>query len=176
MKTLLTAEDLEQMPDDDLLHELDEGELVTLTFASWGHGDIQQRLIGAIRDYLKANPVGRVLPNVGFVLHRNPDTLRAPGVAFVRSGRELGPRHKAAELAPDLAVEIISPSERAGQIRRKVEQYLAAGTRTVWVIYPESRNVDVYQAGGFRVLSESGTLEEPDLLPGFSMPVRELFE
>ena len=175
-KTLLTLEQFERLPDDDVRHELDEGELLTLSPALRRHGRLQVTISSLLDAFVRANSLGEIVVEVGFVLSRHPATVRAPDIAFIRSGRpptatrfEDGP--------PDLAVEIVSPSDTASDMIRKVNQYLRAGARAVWVVYPEVKQVHVFEpAGAIRVLEADQILSAPGLLPGFSVPVRVLFE
>jgi Uma2 family endonuclease len=79
--------------------------------------------------------------------------------------------------APDLAVEIFSPSDSVRQLMRKVKQYFAAGTHTVWIVYPESQEMQILEStGADRLLQGGDPVEAPDLLPGFSVPLRQFFE
>ena len=114
----------------------------------------------------------------GFIIERDPDTVRAPDAAFVSKER-LPPGEAQAgflEMAPDLAVEVISPSDTASYVQAKVEQWLAAGTRLVWVIYPDSRSVTVYHSTGEgEVLSTDDTLDGAPVFEDLSVPVQDLF-
>jgi Uma2 family endonuclease len=104
--------------------------------------------------------------------------LRAPDVAFLRADRctQEGPDDYL-KGAPDLAVEVVSPSDTARYITRKVAQYLRHGGHTVWVVYPEAEEVHVFEASGsHRVLRAGQLLEAPELLPGFSVPLERLFQ
>lgn len=176
---LLKAEDLYDIEDDDYRYELDRGVLVRMTPPGGRHGEIDSEIIWHIRNYLAQHPIGRVFGEVGFILARDPDVVRAPDVAFVRADR-LPPeeeRDKFFPFAPDLAVEILSPSDRAGMVHDKVMDYLDAGTRLVWVVAPRRRTVTVYQPGGAaRVLREDDELDGGDVLPGFRLPVAALFQ
>lgn len=177
-KTLLTADELELMPDDDSAQiELDEGELIKMPPAGEDHGYYGAEITGILRDYVKRHKLGRIyVADTGFRLRS--DTVRAPDVAFVRRERVESLRSKGfAKGVPDLAVEIFSPSDNVRQLMRKVKQYFAAGCHTVWIVYPERHEVNVLEAtGADRLLTVSDTLEAPDLLPGFSVSVAALFE
>ena len=176
-KTLLTADDLEQMPDDDMLHELDEGELITMPPASMDHGSQGVEIGRVLKNYVKKHGLGRVYAaDTGFRL--NDDTVRSPDVAFVRQDRVATVHRRGfGKGAPDLAVEILSPSDSIRQLIRKVRQYLAAGCHTVWVLHSERKEVDVYEkSGADRTLRAEDRLEAPELLPGFSILVGDLFE
>ena len=173
-QTLLTVEQFAALPDDGLKHELDEGELLSMPPSQLRHGRCLVKLAHLLLGFVESNSLGLVAADAGFQL--SGDTLRAPDIAFI--GKE-----RAATLdiegrphgAPDLAVEIVSPSDTASDLLRKVRQYLQAGARSVWVVYPEEREVHIHQAGGIRILRDADTLSEPDLLPGFSTPVNAIF-
>src|SRR5262245_44588041 len=133
-KTLLTADDLEQMPDDDSVQiELDEGELITMPPAGESHGHFEVGLAARLYNFVTERSLGRVYGgDTGFRLSDN--TVRSPDVAFVRKDRVAALRNKGfAKGAPDLAVEIFSPSDSMRQLIRKVRQYLGSGAHTVWV-------------------------------------------
>jgi Uma2 family endonuclease len=177
-KTLLTADELERMPDDDSVQiELDEGELITMRPAGEEHCNLEVETVFELKKFVKENDLGRVYAgDMGFRLSR--DTVRSPDVAFVRKERVEAIRGQGfAKGAPDLAVEIFSPSDSLRQLKRKVKQYLAAGCHAVWVFYPKRKAVDVYEASGvIRTVSGNEVLEAPELLPGFSVTVAGLFE
>ncbi len=174
-KTLLTVQDFERLPDDDLHHELDEGELLSMPPASDEHGDVSAELVRVLRNFAKEHALGRVYTaEASFVL--SPETVRVPDVAFVRKERA-AIRRAFFQGAPDLAVEVFSPTDSVPQLMRKVRQYLDAGCHTVWIVYPETREVHVIERGGEdRILGPADTLDAPELLPGFSVPVGALFE
>lgn len=175
VKTLMTRAEFERLPDDGQRHELDHGELVSMPPASDEHGDVCAEIVRVLRNFAKAHSLGRVYAGeTGFLLA--PDTVRVPDVAFVKQPRaEL--RRSFFPGAPDLAVEVYSPSESIPQLMRKVRQYLQAGCRLVWVVYPDERRVHVLgSAGEDQILSSGDVLEAPDLLPGFAAPIDSLFE
>jgi Uma2 family endonuclease len=172
-KTLLTLEQFERLPDDGMRHELDEGELICLPPTIGMHGRVLTETVFILRKFVDRS-VGLVLTDTGFRL--TPDTVRAPDVSFIRAHRasslDLSRRF---DCAPDLAVEIISPSETASEIAHKVEQYLHAGA-VVWVLYPDLRTVHVFESSkNARILEGEDMLEAPGVLPGFSVPIAELF-
>jgi Uma2 family endonuclease len=177
-KTLLTADELERMPDDDSVRtELDEGELITMPPTGLDHGYYETGIASILHDYVKRHRLGRVYcGEPGFRLGN--DTVRAPDVAFIRKERLEALSAKGfAKGAPDLAVEIFSPSDSIRQLMRKIKQYFAAGCHTVWIVYPDQREVHVLDAAGAdRLLTIGDTLDAPELLPGFSVPVAEFFE
>lgn len=177
-KTILTLEQFLQLPEDDLFHELDEGELLTMSPTKRRRGEVQWKLSALLAKYLENNPVCSAYPaETGFLLDRDPPIVRSPDIALVRAGRpHLGEADEFIQGAPDLAIEVISPSDAASSLLRKVKQYLRAGCQAVWVVYPEEQEVHVHQSRGVRVLQRDQSLEAPELLPGFSVAVRTLFE
>jgi Uma2 family endonuclease len=178
---LLTAEELLQLPTGiGQRYELVRGEIKTTPPAGYEHGDLALALGARLRTFVQQKGLGRVVgAETGFILRRNPDTVRAPDVAFVSRAREaaVGKVKGFFPGAPDLAVEVISPSEGAQDIDRKVEEYFDAGTQQVWIIFPETRRVVVYRSPHESVrYGTTGVIEGGDLLPGFACPGAELFE
>ena len=173
--TLLSLADYAALPRD-ARFELVEGELKELTFPRWDHSQIQFNLALILGVYLKANPIGRAGTEFGFVLSRDPDTLRGPDVYFIRNER-LGLIEGGSwmEGAPDLAIEILSPSNRRRDVHDKIAQYFRAGAQLVWVVDPDTRTVHVHHADG-RTQAEAESLDAPDLLPGLKVSVREIFD
>ncbi len=176
-KRLLTAEDLWQMPRNGRRYELVRGELVEMTPVGPRHGRIAVRLARRLDEFVEAHQLGAVMVETGFCLECQPDTVRAPDVSFL-SVKRLPPESHEGFVpgAPDLAVEIISPSERDADVQEKVMDYLTHGARLVWVVRPHQHTVTVYRADGTaRVLRETDTLEGEDVIPGFALPVKVLF-
>ena len=177
-KTLMSVEEFDRLQEpDELSYELDEGELVVMTKPRPLHNRIVLRLTSALVRYLETHPVGEVFnPDNLFVL--GPKTKRAPDVSFLRAARarQIDPN---ADIpgAPDLAVEVLSPTDTVAAVRRKIRQYFGAGAQCVWVVYPETRAVEVWRdvAKPQVVLQETDLLEAPDLLPGFSVRIGALF-
>jgi Uma2 family endonuclease len=135
--------------------------------------------VGALlNEHVKRLGLGTVLVEAGYVLRRMPDTVRGPDISFVSNSRV--PRDQIPETfipgAPDLAVEIISPRSRWSEVEERVADYLAGGARLVWLVDPRERRVIVrYPDRPPAVLMGSGTLEGEDVLPGFTLPMAELF-
>lgn len=175
-RTLITVAEFEKLPDDGNLHELDEGELIVMPPPQPRHGMIQAATAEALRQAARAAGNGIVLTECGFRLA--PEVVQAPDIAFIREERraELD-LDRYVEFGPDLAVEILSPDDNAARLQRKIVNYFAAGTMSVWVIDPAVVTVTVYEASGrFRTLNATAQLDAPELLPGFSVPVSSLFE
>jgi Uma2 family endonuclease len=180
MKTasVLTAADVERMSLPGKQVELVRGRLVIHEPPGTRHGAIAATLGYHLSDYVRRQGLGVVLAqDTGFQITSDPDTVRAPDVAFV--GRERANRIPArgyAELAPDLLAEILSPDDAPAEVLAKVAEWLAAGTKLVWLVDPQRSEVRVYRRdGGLSVLGESDALDGEDVLPGFACPLRYVF-
>jgi len=175
----MSADELLALPDDNRRHELVAGLDVSEPPASFRHGDIAAEVFTRLSEYVRPRDLGRVVSTeTGFLLARNPDTVRAPDVAFVsRSSIErAGAVRGYFPGAPDLAVEVLSPSERPADVHAKIGDYLAAGSRLVWVIDPASRQVRVHRSLlQPSILDETAMLVGDEVLPGFSVRVGRLF-
>lgn len=175
---LMTADEFFEMDENGYKYELVRGIPVRMTPPGGWHGETSGELHWHVRNYLTQNPIGRVYVETTFRLAQHPDIVRAPDVAFVHADR-LPPREareKYLPLAPDLAVEVLSPWDRAGEVLEKVLEYLSAGTRLVWVVAPRRRTVTVhYPDRTARILTEGDELDGGDVLPGFKVAVAELF-
>jgi len=176
---LMTAADLLALGPD--FHgELVRGRLVEMAPASWGHGDVALTIGSILHVFVRENNLGRTYTaETGFTLSHDPDTVRAPDVAFVareripitadRSGFFEGP--------PDLAVEVLSPRNTVAEMAEKVDDYLTAGCRTVWIIDADRQTVTVYDHASRPVLLRSGdNLTAREVLQGFAVKVAEFFE
>jgi Uma2 family endonuclease len=143
------------------------------------HGTIAMNFGGLIQEHAKRYELGVVCAaETGFKLRQNPDTVRAPDVAFVSKERILmqGKPEKFWEGAPDLAVEVVSPNDRFDDVLEKIQEYLAAGARLVWVALPRTKSVMVYRPNGeIKILKEGDELQGENVLPGFACPVRQVF-
>jgi Uma2 family endonuclease len=176
----LTAEELWRLPDDGLRHELIDGELTTMAPSASEHGLVAGNEYGSLFVHLQSRNVGRVFAaETGFLLARDPDLVRAPDMAFVRSERAeaVGRVRGYWPSAPDLAVEVVSPNDRPGEVAEKVRTWLAHGARLVLVVYPDERRVRVHLPGHApRERSEADTLDSSAAVPGWAVPVRVFFE
>jgi Uma2 family endonuclease len=174
-QTLMTLKQFEELSEDDAyVYELDEGELVKMSRPGARHGEILINLGAILREFVKSKGLGKVFGDVGFVLSEDPATLRGPDVAFV-SAERTSAIETWIQGAPDIAVEIVSPNDRASDIARKTRQYLTAGGRAVWIVYEDQ--IHVFEAGGkFRGLGLDDPLDAPEILPGFSITLRQILE
>jgi Uma2 family endonuclease len=176
---LVTADELLAMGEDDRF-ELVEGVLVPMSPPpGFEHGkvigSITFLVTGFVREYRLGWTTGA---ETGYRLRRNPDTVRAPDFAFVANGRvtpEMD-RTRYLDLAPDLVVEVVSPSDSASDVNAKVLAYLDAGARLIWVLYPGSQTVAVHRPDQtWKLLRSGDELSGEDVLPGFLCPVAVLF-
>jgi len=175
-KALLTVEDFVRLPESvdgqDVRYELVEGELITVSPAMLPHNRVRDRILVALVRFLEDHPLGLAVAEQAFQLSER--TVRVPDVAFVRAGRRLA-TDKPIEGAPDLAVEVVSPSNTPREIDRRISDYFAAGCQRVWVVYPEEREVYIHGLAGVTRRGGEDPLEDAELLPGFSVKVSELF-
>ncbi|MGH7319954.1 MAG: Uma2 family endonuclease [Candidatus Rokuibacteriota bacterium] len=164
----------------DVRRELVDGQVVEMTPVGGVHGSISGIVYRALAEHVDAHGGGKVLVgDVGFVLTlpADPERVRAPDVAFVSTGRLPEGRLPQGFIdgAPDLAVEVLSPSEKPVEVQQKVRDYLEAGARLVWVIAPEAKSATVYRPdGSARLLRESESLDGEDVLPGFTLALNHV--
>ncbi|HZK81778.1 MAG TPA: Uma2 family endonuclease [Humisphaera sp.] len=174
----ITAEELFEMGDIGRC-ELVRGEIVHRAPAGAEHGDVAGEIFGRIWSFVREHKRGKVYAaETGFTLARNPDVTRGADVAFVRSERV--PRRRIRGYfpgAPDLAVEVISPTDRHAAVLEKVDEWLAAGTVSVWVVDSGARSVEIYRSGN-QVLRyrENDELRDDPALPGMVLKLDDLFE
>ena len=175
---LMTADELLLLPKDDVLYELIDGELHTIAPAGERHGEIGIALAIHLGNYVLQHRLGRMyIADTGFRLRRDPDTVQSPDLSFVARPRLQpgagGPRYF--EGAPDLAVEILSPTDTLPNTAAKIRRYFAAGCRLVWLIHPARDTVAVYVPPDtpVRTLGLDDALDGADVLPGFSCRVRD---
>lgn len=178
-RTRLTADDLLRLPDTGKRCELVRGELFEMPPSGGEHGYVTSNVLYRLGGFIGQHKVGGAVfaAKTGFRIGRDPDTVRAPDVAFVAEPRVAQARVAGyPDLAPDLVVEVVSPHDAAGEVQARVEDWLRAGTRLVWVLYPQSRSAVVYRPDGqARVLHTDDTLSGDPALPGFACRVGELF-
>ena len=175
-----TAEDLLAVSKDSShRYELMKGTLQTMSPAGAKHGDIALEIGARIRIHATDQQLGRAFgAETGFLIEQNPDTVRAPDAAFVSQARlrETGVPATYFPGAPDLAVEVVSPGDTAGEVEEKVQLWLAHGASLVWVIHPATRTVTVYRRdGSANVLHDDDLLDGEAVLPGFAFLVSRLF-
>ena len=171
---LMTLEEYMNLDDDSHRHELIKGELLTMPPPQFEHGRVSANLVLILGLHIRANRLGQICTETGYHLESDPDTVLGPDVSFVSKDRDLyvdgyypGP--------PDLAIEVLSPGDRKGYVERKLTIWLETGTRSVWLVDPRRRTVEVISS-----LSDRRTLHETDELvddtvPGFCIKVSEIF-
>ena len=176
---LMTAEELFDLPADDYKYELVAGELIRMAPTGGEHGVLTVRIGRILDEYVEAHDLGICSgAETGFILRRAPDIVRAPDAAFIAKARipETGIPKTYWPFAPDLAVEVTSPSDRFSAVQTKIAEYFSAGTRLVWVIEPATRTVYAYRsAHDVQALGEDDELSGADVLPGFRYAVGRLF-
>jgi Uma2 family endonuclease len=170
----MTADELLRLPDDGQRHELIAGELRTMAPSAGEHGWVGTNVSAPLAHYVRTHKPGLVLQaETGFLLTSDPDTVRAPDVAFIRRERALTLLHRQGYWpgAPDLAVEVLPPNDRYTEVATKVAEWLAHGASMVVVVNPRRRNVEVHRPGqAARTLTEADVLDGEDVVPGWSYP------
>ena len=180
LKNLFTAEDLERLPSIGKRLELVKGKVYEMAPAGGRHGGVAMTTGIIVGGHVRSNGLGRVFAaETGFIIRRDPDTVRAPDVAFVSIDRLSADKIPDGyiDLIPDLVVEVVSPNDRRREVREKVEGWLNAGVRLVWVLYPATRTAIVYRSlDDVTNLTADDFLDGGDVVPGFACRVGELFE
>ncbi len=179
VSTLVTADELLRMPRDGYRYELVAGEIKKMPPPGWRHGVVVMRLSALLGQYVREQDPGLAFcGDTGFLLARDPDTVRGPDLAFVRKDRLPAEEPEEAYWpgAPDLVVEVISPGDTIHEIDDKVKAWLDAGALMVWVVNPKWRSVTVYRSStNIKTLTESDELSGEDVVPGFRCRVGEIF-
>ena len=175
---LVTADEFARLPDDDYRYELVAGRVIKMRPVGGLHGVLVVRLAGRLEGWVRQHDLGLVMTETGFRLASDPDTVRAPDLAFVARARVpatgvprgfwIGP--------PDLAVEVLSPDDRTADIRNQVNDYLTHGVRLVWVVDPDAQTVTSYRRWEAPVTTGvDGTLDGGEVVPGLEIALQPLF-
>jgi Uma2 family endonuclease len=176
---LMTAEELMQLPDDDLRHELINGELITMPLPRLPHGRVAMRLGAALAQFIWDHDLGEAyITDVGFQLTWNPDTVVGPDISFISKERveRAGDVEGYWQGPPDLAVEVFSPGYRPGKVSKRISRLFNFGTKQVWIVDLKHREVRVYRSeSDITRFSGSDYLEAPDLFPGFRSSLDTIF-
>lgn len=177
---LVTAEEFERFPENPhYRYELVEGRLIRMSPASFEHGRIVLQLGSLLHSHLQRHGGGIVASDVGFKLKSNPDTVRGPDVAFLRSDRIPSPAAAGFVTgAPDAAFEVLSPDDRPSDVRNKIDDYLERGVSLVVVIDPRKKSVALFRPAlpSATLHNEHEVLDLSDVIPGFRCTLREIFE
>lgn len=161
-------------------YELSEGELIVSPSPNYIHNQIRDEFNSRLRAFVKEKKLGGVVSEMDFQL--GEDTVRRPDIAFISAARLKGIdlERVPLPLAPDIAIEIVSPGDRAADLLLKVAHYLAAGTKAVWLFYPNRRLAYIYLPGRLepevRSADAGHSFEDPELLPGFQLTLAQIFE
>ena len=174
----MTAEELMQLPDDGLQHELIKGEHLTMPPPNPEHGAVMTNIAVLLHQHVRPLRLGKVITgDAGFKLESDPDTVLGPDVAFIRQQRISGISTQYFPGAPDLVVEVLSPGDRKGKVEAKVNMWLEAGARAVWLINPKTRTVELRRADGEnKLFTVEDELTGDDVIPGFRCRVAEIFD
>jgi Uma2 family endonuclease len=176
---IVTADELMRLSSDGFRYELVRGELQMMSPTGNEHAIVTAALTGLLVSFVRQHALGAVFAaEAGFQLERDPDTVLAPDIAFVERQRidATGVSPEFWQGAPDLAVEVKSPSDRAGAVAAKTQAWLTHGARQVWLVDPRKRTVTIYHRDGRVIpLSEAEALEGGDVVPGFACGVGEIF-
>lgn len=175
---IYTVEDLENLSNEDgAKYELYDGELTLMPPSQRNATELGVEIASLLRNFTRGKGFGYIAgADGGYILSREPDTFVSPDGSFISKERA-GERKSTGyyPVAPDLAVEVISPSDRAADIRRKIDLYLQHGTRLIWVVYPQTRTIEVHTSIGSRNLTVEDALEGGEVLPGFNASIRDIF-
>ena len=181
-KTLLTADEFYDFCcQNDGRYELVDGEVVELAPAQRRHGRTASNITTAFNIYCRRTGTGWSEVDVGYTVRSGPDTVRGPDVSLVLGGTTEDEEQRAfISGSPDIAVEVVSPSNTAAEMERKVSEYLAAGSRRVWVVYQATRRnprrVVVHRPDGTaNTYTGDDVITDEELLPGFSLPLADIF-
>lgn len=174
----ITADQLASLPDDGSRRELVAGVLHMMSPAGGRHGRIAGRLFLRIGNHVEQRKLGEVFAaETGYILRRDPDTVRAPDVSFVSRERlgDLADHAGYLPIAPDLAAEVVSPSDESSKVEAKAMDWLHSGVRVVLVVDPQTKSIREYRSSSEIRVYDDGTIALQDILPDFKLDVAELF-
>lgn len=170
---LMTSDELLRMPDDDFRYELVRGELKKMSPAGQRHARISLKIAASLLFYVEKRKLGEAYgADLGYILFRDPDTVREPDASFVRAERVVWtPKFFAG--APDLAVEVLSPDDTWPEVPEKKDEYLRAGTQAVVIVDPPRKRVEIYRPSGVTAVEDVLAVE--DVVPGWRLPLADIF-
>ncbi len=174
---LMTAEEFMELPDDDLRHELINGELITMPVPGLPHARIAMRLGAPLAHFVWDHDLGEVYDFGGFQLTWNPDTVLGPDLSFISKERLKNVGEVSVwQGAPDLAVEVYSPGYRPGKVSERISRLFSAGTKQVWIVHLKHRTIAVYRSeSDITTFSGSDYLEAQDMFPGLRISLDRIF-
>lgn len=173
----MTFEEFQQLPENEVVtYELDEGTLLIKPSPTLRHNLIRQRIVMQLMDFAQAKHLGITLENMDFRL--GPDTVRNPDIAFVTSEylKNLDPDRSPVDGAPALVIDVISPTDFEEDLVKRTHQYLNAGCKAVWIIYPSLSLAKVYDSTGIHMVEDTHPLQNELLLPGFSLSLSDCLD
>jgi Uma2 family endonuclease len=174
---LWTIDEVAQLPEDAFRYALIKGELFRMPPPGGRHGRVTNTIGRLVGNFVAEHRLGAVYNQSGFIFERDPDTLFGPDLSYVRIDRAPPNDVGYPELAPDLVVEVASPSETGPSIAEKTAIYLSAGVRLIWIIDPERRTVRIHRSDGSEsMLTEQDAFNGEDGLPGFKLPIAQVFD
>jgi Uma2 family endonuclease len=174
---LTTADELLRLPDDDMRHELIAGMHHVMPPPGFRHGRVAMAAGCLLSAHARAHGLGVTVGETGFLIAANPDTVRAPDVAFLRQERAetVGDTSKYWPGAPDLAVEVVSPDDRPREVESKAREWVASGATAVLVLEPKRQSATVYRAGDDVRVYEDGEIDLSDAVPGWRVALADFF-
>ena len=172
----MTAEELMNIDDDSHRHELIKGELLTMPLPKPVHGQVTANLLMLVGQYVKANRLGRVYSESGYHIESDPDTVLGPDVSFVTQDRIDDAVEGYYQGSPDLVIEVLSPGDRRGRVEHKLCLWLESGAKSVWLVNPRRRTVEVCKLNGDRKLFHDTDELIDDIVPSFRVAVSEIFD
>lgn len=175
---LMTAEELLQLPRDDFRYELINGELERMPAPGFPHGRITVRLITPLAQFVWDHDLGEVFDYSGFQLTVGPDTVLGPDAAFVSKERLKEAKEDRGYWPgpPDIAVEVLSPSDRPSRVATRISLWFEHGVKQLWIVNQKTRTVTIYRSPeDATTFSGSDDLEAQDLLPGFRLSLDRIF-
>ena len=176
----ITAEELIKLHSEGVRGELIRGVLCETPLSGLEHAEIVANLSGILAVFVRPGRIGRLMAGgPGIQIELNPDTVRAPDIAFYlpeRMALDVSiPGY--AEIVPDLAIEVVSPNDTVTEVNDKAKMWVDSGVKLVWVVWPRWHTVEIFRPGENVVeLSGDAILEGQDILPGFSTPITEIFD
>jgi Uma2 family endonuclease len=177
---LMTWQELADLPDDGMRHELVRGVLLTMPPPKVPHGKLGRKIGRSLDRHVDTHGLGEVYMNeIGYLLTSRPDTVRAPDVAFLSTEHlvQMGEVEDYFPGSPDLVVEVVSPNDRLTKVAEKVAEWLEHGARLVFVVNPRRQTVDVHRPGQpTKTLGMDDVLDGEDVVPGWTLAVRDLFD